>query len=133
MNHKILYHITSASEWDTAQTRGEYKSLNFAEEGFIHCSYSHQLLTVANRFYRGQNGLVILVIESSTIISSHRLLSGKTTEPTVTVSLIEENLEGGTELYPHLYCLLPINSVIKVVAFPCDADGGFILPEELEV
>lgn len=133
MNHKILYHITSASEWDAAQTRGEYRPQNFAVEGFIHCSYSHQLLTVAHRFYQGKNGLVILVIESSTISSSHRLLSGKTTEPTVVVGLIEENLEGGTELYPHLYCPLPINSVIKVVVFPCGADGSFILPEELEV
>ena len=84
---------------------------------FIHCSYSHQLLTVAHRFYRGQKGLVILVIESSKI-------NGR---------LIEENLEGGTELYPHLYGALPIDAVIKAIAFPCNADGSFNLPEELTI
>ena len=84
---------------------------------FIHCSYSHQLLTVAHRFYQGQKGLVILVIESSKI-------NGK---------LIEENLEGGTELYPHLYGALPIDAVIKAIAFPCNADGSFNLPEELTI
>ncbi len=117
MKPEFLYHITSLSEWEAAQNRGEYLPQGFAEEGFIHCSYGHQILTVAHRFYRGQNGLVILVIESSTINSS----------------LVEENLEGGTELYPHLYSPLPINSVVQAVAFPCNADGCFILPEELKV
>ena len=115
VNKKNLYHITSLSEWNDAQAKGEYKPQGFAKEGFIHCSYSHQLLTVAHRFYKGQDGLVILMIEPSTISSS----------------LVEENLEGGTELYPHVYCPLPINSVIKAIAFPCDAEGSFSLPEEL--
>lgn len=116
-NQQFLYHITSLSEWNNAQAEGEYLPQGFAEEGFIHCSYSHQILTVAHRFYKGQNGLVILVIESSTMNSS----------------LVEENLEGGTELYPHLYSPLPINSVVKAVAFPCNIDGSFTLPKELEV
>ncbi|MGF1591387.1 MAG: DUF952 domain-containing protein [Pleurocapsa sp.] len=111
----LLYHITSAAEWNDAQATGEYKPLNFAGDRFIHCSYSHQLLTVAHRFYRGQSGLVILVIESSKINSS----------------LIEENLEGGTELYPHLYGVLPIEAVKKAISFPCNADGSLSLPEEL--
>ena len=114
---KHIYHITSLSKWNDARAKGEYIPQGYALEGFIHCSYGHQILTVANRFYKGQNGLVILVVESSTIGSS----------------LIEENLEGGTELYPHLYCSLPINSVVKTVAFPCNEDGSFILPEELAV
>ena len=133
MNKQFLYHITFISRWNTAlqqsgiswrnsdisstQSSGEYKPPNFAKEGFIHCSYQSQLLSVAHRFYKGQDGLVILIIESSTIRSS----------------LVEENLEGGTELYPHIYCPLPINSVIKAVAFPCDAEGGFTLPEELKM
>ena len=116
-NQTFLYHITSESEWNTARNKGEYLPQGFAEDGFIHCSYRHQILTVANRFYRRQNGLAILVIESSTIKSS----------------LVEENLAGETELYPHLYSPLPINSVVKVIAFPCNIDGSFILPEELKV
>ena len=94
---------------------GEYKPEGFAHEQFIHCSYRHQLLTVANRFYRGQEGLVVLLIDSTKINSK----------------LIEENLEGGTELYPHLYGVLPINAVSKAIAFPCNADGGFSLPRAL--
>lgn len=110
-----VYHITSADQWYKAQTVGEYQPVEFAREQFIHCSYRHQLLTVAHRFYHGQNGLVILLIDSSKIKDG----------------LIEENLEGGTELYPHLYGVLPINAVIDAISFPCNADGSFTLPEEL--
>ena len=114
---KLIYHITSAAEWNTAQGKGEYQPQGFAKEQFIHCSYLHQLLDVAHRYYQGQNGLVILVIESSTMDSN----------------LVEENLVGGKELYPHLYCLLPINNVLGAIAFPCNPDGSFTLPEELIV
>lgn len=115
MKNQQLYHITSLAEWNTAQTRGEYEPKGFTQDQFIHCSYCHQVLTVAHRFYKGQNGLVLLVIESSKIDSS----------------LVEENLEGGIELYPHIYGLLPIDAVIKVIAFPCDLEGKFALPDEL--
>ena len=112
-----IYHITSDARWYDAQNVGKYIPPGFAKEQFIHCSYGHQLLTVAHRFYHGQSGLVILVIESFKINSS----------------LIEENLEGGIELYPHLYGVLPIKAVVEAIAFPCNADGSFNLPKELNV
>jgi len=115
MKNQQLYHITSLKEWKIAQTKGEYEPKGFAQEQFIHCSYCHQLLTVAHRFYKGQNGLVLLVIESSKINSS----------------LVEENLEGGVELYPHIYGLLPTDAITNVIAFPCDSEGKFTLPDEL--
>ncbi|MEL6580537.1 MAG: DUF952 domain-containing protein [Cyanobacteria bacterium J06621_12] len=106
------YHITSADEWLQAQENGYYQSARFAQEKFIHLSYSHQLLTVAHRFYTGQKGLVILVIDSSKIKDG----------------LIEENLEGGIELYPHFYGVLSVDTVLDAIAFTCNADGSFNLP-----
>lgn len=117
MSSKLIYHITSTAQWHDARSQDYYCPKEFDRDGFTHCSYGHQLLTVAHRFYRGEKCLVILVIESSKI-------NGK---------LIEENLEGGTELYPHLYGVLPINAVSKAIAFPCNADGSFCLPEELTI
>ena len=111
------FHITSAAEWSEAKETSFYKPTGFERERFIHLSYSHQLLTVAHRFYAGQKGLVILAIDSSKIKDG----------------LIEENLEGGKELYPHFYGVLPTDVVIDAIAFPCNADGGFNLPEELNI
>ena len=119
MDSQQLYHITSLQEWQTAQKKGEYEPGGFTQDQFIHCSYCHQLLTVAHRFYKGQNGLVLLVIESSKINTK------------INSSLVEENLEGGEELYPHIYGLLPTDAVTKVISFPCDAEGKFTLPDEL--
>ena len=114
---QTTYHITSAIEWQAAQNLGQYEPKGFAKDRFIHLSYRHQLLTVAHRFYREQSGLVILVINSSKIKDC----------------LVEENLEGGIELYPHYYGVLPLDAVIEAVAFPCNADGGFALPSQLNI
>jgi uncharacterized protein (DUF952 family) len=38
---------------------------------------------------------------------------------------VDENLEGGTELFPHIYGRLKMSAVKKVHAFPCDEAGGF--------
>ncbi|MEM7594699.1 MAG: DUF952 domain-containing protein [Cyanobacteria bacterium P01_A01_bin.83] len=114
MSNQLL-HITSLSQWQEALIAGEYQPQTFAQEQFIHCSYRHQLLTVANRFYRGQDGLVVLLIDPTKINSR----------------IIEENLEGGVELYPHLYGVLPVDAVVNAIAFTCNADGSFNLPEEL--
>lgn len=111
------YHITSATEWQAAQDRGHYEPTGFVEDKFIHLSYRHQLLTVAHRFYRQQRGLVILMIDSSKIKDG----------------LVEENLEGGIELYPHYYGVLPLDAVINAIALDCNADGSFDLPGELNI
>ena len=117
MSQKLLYHITTARQWDDAKLTSTYQPTDFVRDRFIHCCYSHQLLTVAQRFYRGQDGLVVLLIDSSKIDSK----------------AIEENLEGGQELFPHLYSVLPIDAVVDEFAFPCNTDGSFSLPEELKL
>jgi len=97
MSDRIIYHITSTSEWDLAQSQGEYEPQAFAEEGFIHCSHAHQLEGVVNRFFKGQKDLVVLEINTAVL----------------KCEVIEENLEGGTELYPHVYGKLPLDAVVK--------------------
>ena len=47
--------------------------------------------------------------------------------------LIEENLEGGVELYPHFYGVLSIDAVVDAIAFPCNADGSFDLPVGINI
>lgn len=108
-----IFHITSADEARIAQEKGTYVPAAFDREGFIHCSYAHQVVPVANRLFRGKRDLVLLEIDPAKL----------------ECSIVDENLEGGTELFPHLYGRLKMAAVLRVREFPCDADGGFSLPQ----
>jgi len=92
---KRIYHITSEREATEAQISGEYIPQDFPREGFIHCSYEHQLEGVLKRRFQGRSDLVLLEIDPSHL----------------SCKLIDENLEGGTELFPHVYGRLPMSAV----------------------
>ena len=108
-----LFHITSAEEARHALQAGIYAPRAFDDEGFIHCSYAHQVCDVANRVFSGRSDLVLLEIDRTKL----------------TCEVIDENLEGGARLFPHIYGRLPVAAVVKAHRFPCGADGRFELPE----
>jgi uncharacterized protein (DUF952 family) len=97
----VIFHITTRDEADRARAAGEYEPAAFAHEGFIHCSYRHQVTGVANRLFRGRTGLVLFEIDPAKLACR----------------VVDENLEGGTELYPHIYGRLPMSAVVAVHPF----------------
>jgi uncharacterized protein (DUF952 family) len=96
-----IFHITSAAEAQRAAAAGTYVPEAFHADGFVHCSYRRQLLEVANRHFAGRTGLVLLEID-------RRKLACK---------VVDENLDGGTELYPHVYGPLPMAAVVGIYEF----------------
>ena len=108
---KPIYHITSAAEAKGAIASGEYAPQAFAREGFIHCSHRHQVCPVANRLFKGRTDLVLLEIDRLKL----------------TCAIVEENLEGGAELFPHIYGRLPLSAIAQIHEFPCDTNGLFEL------
>jgi uncharacterized protein (DUF952 family) len=104
-----LYHITSAEEAREAARAGLYVPGGFDREGFIHCSYAHQVVSVANRIFRGRQNLVVLEIDPAKL----------------DCEIVDENLEGGKELYPHIYGRLEMSAVVRVYPLPCDPGGEF--------
>ncbi len=110
----IIFHITHPADWEQARQQGQYTSDTLASQGFIHCSKLDQIIDVANRFYSGQRDLVLLAIAPARVEAEVRF----------------ENLEGGDELFPHIYGPLNLEAVTAVLPFPPEADGHFIrLPE----
>ena len=104
---KRLFHITSEAEATTARRTGEYVPTAFAAEGFIHCSYAHQVPVTLNRIFKGRTDLVVLEIDPARL----------------TCKVIDENLEGGAELFPHIYGKLPIFAVVRIIPA-----GDFVIP-----
>lgn len=109
----IIFHITTRNAWERAAEQGTYRPEAFAADGFIHCSTREQVIQVANARFRGQTGLVLLVIDSDK----------------VTAEIVYENLEGGQQLFPHIYGGLSVDAVVEVREFAPGADGYFTLPE----
>jgi uncharacterized protein (DUF952 family) len=68
----MIYHITPRAAWEPARTRGEYRSDTLDTQGFIHCSTSRQVVAVANSYYPGQQGLVLLCIDENRLRSELR-------------------------------------------------------------
>jgi uncharacterized protein (DUF952 family) len=118
-----ILHITSRSEWLAAQASGRYAAPSLASEGFIHCSQLHQVLPVAERFYRGQAGLVLLVIDPArlTAVLKWEAPAGGGPPPGV-----EEG-----DPFPHIYGPINPEAVIQVLDFDADGNGRFSLPGAL--
>ncbi len=110
-----IHHITSAPEAEAAARSGEYVPQAFSADGFIHCSRAEQVAAVANAFYRGCDDLVLLEIDRER----------------VPCRVVDENLDGGRELFPHVYGHLPMSVVVAVHALQPGADGHFELPAAL--
>lgn len=107
----MLLHIARGEEWARAEESGLYLTDSLREQGFIHCSHPHQVMEVANTFYRGQLGLFLLHIDPDRLDSR----------------VVEE--DGGGELYPHVYGPINLGAVVKVERLEPVEDGSFTHPD----
>ena len=86
-----------------------YEADSLSSEGFIHCSDRHQVIRVANDRFRNRHDLVILQIDTARLEAPLRY----------------ENLEGGDELFPHVYGSLTMSAIVQTTPFEPNADGRF--------
>lgn len=113
----MILHIARQSDWQRAQDEGSYRIDSLATEGFIHCSTPEQVLGPANAFYRGQDDLIILVIEPARLEAA----------------LVYEDVIDSGQDFPHIYGSLNLDAVVSIVTFPPDCDGRFSLPPAIAV
>lgn len=112
---EIIYHLILASDWEAAKTTGEVRPSSLAAEGFIHCSTDDaQSLAVAKRLYTGQDGMLLLGVNTE-----------KLSAP------IKREASRSGEIYPHIYGPLSTDAVLGIRQLELDADGEFHLSDEL--
>ncbi|HEY3872903.1 MAG TPA: DUF952 domain-containing protein [Actinocrinis sp.] len=108
-----IYHIAYAADWQTAQEDGKYtvstKGRSLAEQGFIHAGEADQVAPVANMIYKGDSGLVVLVIDP-------QLLRPE---------LKYDPVPGWAKPFPHIYGPLNPDAVTGVRPLVADDDGTF--------
>lgn len=96
----IVYHITTAAEWEIAEVQGHYAAPSLATEGFIHLSAVNQVAGVLERYYSGQTDLVKLSIDTDRLEKPLRY----------------ELAPSVNEKFPHLYGALNLDAVVGVEA-----------------
>lgn len=109
----MIYHIAKFEEFCHSKNRGNYFPIQFPQDGFIHCSTKNQVLTVANNWFLNSTDLVLLEID----------------EQMLKVEVKYENLEGGQDLYPHVYGEIPISAISRYSYFVSQL-SGFSFPSE---
>jgi len=95
----FIYHIVLPEKWASVKDGSSYEAESLATEGFIHCSYDHQLDGVIERYYAAAAELVILKLDTDKLTSK----------------LVEEPSTGG-EIYPHIYGPVQLDAVVSVEA-----------------
>ncbi|MBN2557027.1 MAG: DUF952 domain-containing protein [Anaerolineales bacterium] len=108
----MIYHIATRSDWEDALRAGAYTADSLQTEGFIHCSTRAQVLAVANRLYLGCTDLMLLSID----------------EIRFELPIRYENLEGGTERFPHVYAAIPLTAIVQIYPLTPMQNGSFQFP-----
>jgi len=112
----MIYHIATSAEWKAGQEEGMYTPATFDADGFIHLSSLDQVVDVANHYFRGQRGLVLICVDPDAVEAPIKY----------------EDLANQGQCYPHIYGKLNLDAISKVISFDPDPAGSYRRPGALE-
>lgn len=92
----MIYHVTTQAAWEQALQQGYYEAPSLAIEGFIHLSQQGQVAGVLERYYKGQQHLVLLHVDEAKLLAE----------------LKYELAPSVNEEFPHLFGRLNIDAVV---------------------
>ena len=95
-----LYHLATVPEWAAYQESGEIRPPSLDDEGFVHCSYGRQLATTVERHFAGVPDLLALLLDPAELDD---------------VDMVDEDVYGSGEEYPHAYGPIPAAAVASAV------------------
>jgi uncharacterized protein (DUF952 family) len=96
----VIYHVTTAGDWDAARQKGFYEHPSLTAEGFIHCSQENQVAGVLERYFDGQTNLVKLVIDTDRLTSRFVFDWSPSTQDT----------------FPHIYGPINLDAVTEIIS-----------------
>lgn len=96
----VIYHVTTAGDWEAARQNGFYTHPSLGAEGFIHCSQENQVAGVLERYFEGQANLVKLVIDTDRLTSRFVFDWSPSTQDT----------------FPHIYGPINLDAVTEVLS-----------------
>ena len=108
-----IYKICRATDWAQAVAFGQYTgSPDDLRDGFIHLSTAAQVHDTAAKYFRGQEGLVLVKVDAVPLGDA-----------------LKWELSRGGAMFPHVYGPLPTRLAVTVEPLALAADGVPIIPE----
>lgn len=92
-----LYHLASDAEWADYQLDGSIVPASLDVEGFVHCSWGHQVEGTVAKHFAGATDLLALRIDADRLGD---------------VVLVEEDSYGSGQAFPHAYGPIPVAAVL---------------------
>lgn len=112
----IIYKIVSADLWHDAEKAGSFAGAGIdLADGYIHFSTSAQARRTAELYFQGQAGLLLVAVDGESLGEALKYEASR-----------------GGDLFPHLYGILPLASVLWAKPLPLDENGNHIFPETME-
>jgi glutathione S-transferase len=113
-----LIHIALPDDWESAQQSGAYttstRGISLDQEGFIHCSFEHQVESTANAYYADLDELVLLAIDRARLAAE---------------VVVEPPFPGADTEFPHVYGPIPVGAVTETFEWRRRPDSAWALPE----
>lgn len=94
-----IIHLMTEEVWRTVKNSPIYIGDTFSEQGFIHCCLPNQVDAVIKKWFPGRDDIKLLSIDTEKL----------------SANLVLENLEGGEELFPHIYGPLNMDAVVETM------------------
>ncbi len=93
----MIYHVTTATDWESALKQGFYTHPSLSKEGFIHNCSLEQLPGVIERYYADTTGLILLQIDESKLQAPVKY----------------EVASSVNEAFPHIFGPINLDAVVK--------------------
>jgi uncharacterized protein (DUF952 family) len=111
---KYVYHITKSDDWLNAKVLGIYENQSLKTQGFIHCAVKEQVVEIASQIFSTDDDLILLKIN----------------EERTKYAVVYENLDNGSDLYPHIYGPIEMDTVEAALKLKKNTNGAFYFPDE---
>jgi uncharacterized protein (DUF952 family) len=109
MREDFIFHLVPEKIWKASKNNSMYDPESLQNEGYIHCSTGTQIQQVANRLYKGERKLLLLVINATLVEAEIKY------EPD----------EATGEVYPHVYGPLNPDAIVDRIRLLPEDDGSF--------
>jgi uncharacterized protein (DUF952 family) len=107
---QLIYHIAEPELWKTSAEAGTYAAPSLKSEGFIHCSFAHQVQRSLDKFFADADSVIVLEIDPLMLQSELRF------EP------------ADDDTFPHIYGELNADAVVMAELLMRDEKGELAFP-----